>query len=114
MFTEGGGTAALCQTAPTQTLLPQDSLGCDAGGVVSASKASIHRVLTDGHSLAVHVGGIAEMFVVHEDKESIILKNRRGFLKMAVEHGVPVIPVYHFGNSHVVKIFPRCVCHRCS
>ena len=50
------------------------------------------------------------MFMTHGDKEAIMLQNRRGFIKIAVEHGIPVIPMYHFGNSQLLRFVPRCAC----
>lgn len=37
------------------------------------------------HALAV--GGIAEMFMQHPRKERIVLKDRKGFVRVAVEEG---------------------------
>lgn len=56
----------------------------------------------------VHAGGIAEMFVCESDREVIVLRNRRGFVRAAVQHGVPLLPVYYFGNSQLLSFGPRC------
>lgn len=42
--------------------------------------------------------------------EQIMLKDRKGFVRVAVEEGVDggIVPVYHFGNSQVgVKLRTR-------
>jgi diacylglycerol O-acyltransferase 2, plant len=67
----------------------------------------MHALLKAGHSIAVHVGGIAEMFEVYPDREVIHLSKRRGFVRAAVQHGVPIIPMYHFGNTQILSFFPR-------
>lgn len=72
-------------------------------------------LLQQGQSVAIHVGGIAEMFESHPDRETIFLRKRRGFIKAAVSNGVSVLPMFHFGNSQILKFVPRCVscfCHR--
>lgn len=54
-------------------------------------------------------GGIAEMFQgypkpsAHPDEEYVILKQRKGFVRMAVKHGIPLIPVYCFGATKMFK-----------
>jgi len=74
----------------------------------------MHSLLKQGHSIAVHVGGIAEMFETYPDREVIYLSKRRGFLRAAAEHGVAVLPMYHFGNTQILSFFPRCVHHPAS
>lgn len=39
----------------------------------------------------------------HKRKERIMLLNRKGFVKIAVEQGLDggIIPVYHYGNTSV-------------
>jgi diacylglycerol O-acyltransferase 2, plant len=73
----------------------------------------MEALLMRGQTVAVHVGGIAEMFESHPDKEVIFLKRRRGFVKAAIQYGVPIIPMYHFGNSQIVHFGPRCALVAC-
>jgi len=39
----------------------------------------------------------------HPDEECVILNSRKGFIKMALKHKLPVIPIYTFGASKVLK-----------
>jgi 2-acylglycerol O-acyltransferase 2 len=48
-------------------------------------------------------GGIAEMFLWEEHREVIKVRDRKGFVRLAVEQGVPLVPVYHFGNSKLFR-----------
>lgn len=82
---------------------------CAAGGAASATSETMHKLLKEGHSVGIHVGGIAEMFETYPDRDVIYLSMRRGFLRAAAEHGVPVIPMYHFGVTQVLSFFPRYV-----
>eukprot|EP00882_Tetradesmus_deserticola_P018110 GHRQ01019435.1.p1 GENE.GHRQ01019435.1~~GHRQ01019435.1.p1 ORF type:complete len:285 (+),score=101.13 GHRQ01019435.1:382-1236(+) len=77
-------------------------------GGVPATPGNFKKVLKKG-SVAVIVGGIAEMYMQHKRKERIKLLERKGFVKIAVEAGVDggIIPVYHFGNTQVFDFWPQ-------
>ncbi|WIA37886.1 hypothetical protein OEZ86_014733 [Tetradesmus obliquus] len=59
-----------------------------------------------GVSVGLMVGGIAEMFMIRRDHERIKLKDRKGFVRVALEHGVPILPVYMFGANQVLDFGP--------
>jgi hypothetical protein len=44
-------------------------------------------------------GGIAEIFETSDRAEIIVLARRRGFVREALTYGVPIVPVYLFGNT---------------
>lgn len=73
-------------------------------GAVTASKQSISRALQAGNNLAMPVGGIAEMFHMGQGQEVALLKRRKGFVKLALQQGVPLVPVYVFGNSMLLRL----------
>ena len=64
---------------------------------------------TNGDPIAVVPGGIAEMFLGYPkpgtlpNEEYALLRNRKGFVRMAVKHGVPIVPVYCFGATKMLK-----------
>lgn len=74
-----------------------------------ASRSAVDHALSEGSRIGLAPGGIAEMFegypkpLTHPDDEYAILKPRKGFLRMAVKHGVPVIPIYCFGATKMLK-----------
>ncbi|KAI8473144.1 MAG: diacylglycerol acyltransferase-domain-containing protein [Monoraphidium minutum] len=82
-------------------------------GSVPATRGNFKRILKKG-SVAVVVGGIAEMYMQHARKERIILKDRKGFVRIAVEEGIDggVVPVYHFGNTKVFDFVPQALQQR--
>ena len=43
----------------------------------------------------------------HKDKEQIILRDRKGVVRVAVEEGADggLVPVYHFGNSLLLSVY---------
>jgi 2-acylglycerol O-acyltransferase 2 len=61
--------------------------------------AKMFKQLLQMGSVALVPGGIAEMFITSPDYEAIKLQGRKGFVRIAVETGTPIVPVYHFGNS---------------
>ena len=46
-------------------------------------------------------------FMLADDHEEIMLKSRRGIAAVAVETNTPVVPVYHLGNSRLLKFGPQ-------
>eukprot|EP00878_Enallax_costatus_P016076 GHUV01016857.1.p1 GENE.GHUV01016857.1~~GHUV01016857.1.p1 ORF type:complete len:299 (+),score=36.27 GHUV01016857.1:955-1851(+) len=66
------------------------------------------RTLLGMGSVSLVPGGIAEMFLWEEHREVIKILDRKGFVRIAVEQGVPLVPVYHFGNSRLFSwVAPR-------
>lgn len=45
-------------------------------------------------------------FMLSDDREEILLRARRGLMKTSIETGAPVVPVYHLGNSRILKFGP--------
>ena len=76
-------------------------------GSSDASRTEVDRALAEGSRIGLAPGGIAEMFEgfpkekAHPDEQYTIV--RKGMFKMAVKHGVPIIPVYCFGSSKLLK-----------
>jgi hypothetical protein len=72
-----------------------------------ASRSAVDQALFEGSRIGIVPGGIAEMFegypkpsTLPHEEYSIV---RKGFLRLAVKHGVPVIPVYVFGATKMFK-----------
>lgn len=54
--------------------------------------------------------GVAGIFQgANRDKEAIYIKDRQGFVKVAIQAGTDIVPVYHLGNSQMLsfKGFPE-------
>jgi 1-acyl-sn-glycerol-3-phosphate acyltransferase len=49
------------------------------------------------------------MFMIDEEKEIIKLRDRKGFVRIAVEAGADIVPCYHFGNSMLFRWGPKCL-----
>lgn len=75
-------------------------------GSIPATNKRLREALTEG-SCAVVVDGIAGMYIDEPDKEMVKFSGRKGFIRAAVETGTPIVPVYHFGNSQLLKLKPK-------
>jgi 1-acyl-sn-glycerol-3-phosphate acyltransferase len=49
------------------------------------------------------------MYLLNPCAEVIKIRERKGFIRIAVETGVPLLPVYHYGNSQMLVYGPRCL-----
>lgn len=47
------------------------------------------------------------MYVYSEEKEMIKLTGRTGYIRAAIETGTPIVPVYQFGTSKLLRLEPR-------
>eukprot|EP00199_Chlamydomonas_sp_CCMP681_P002493 CAMPEP_0119107254 /NCGR_PEP_ID=MMETSP1180-20130426/9602_1 /TAXON_ID=3052 ORGANISM="Chlamydomonas cf sp, Strain CCMP681" /NCGR_SAMPLE_ID=MMETSP1180 /ASSEMBLY_ACC=CAM_ASM_000741 /LENGTH=335 /DNA_ID=CAMNT_0007092715 /DNA_START=5 /DNA_END=1012 /DNA_ORIENTATION=+ len=75
-------------------------------GSMPATKANFKNLLRKG-SVAVVIGGIAEMFMSHPSKERIKMQGRKGFVRIALEEQIDgIVPVYYFGQSQVFSFGP--------
>ena len=72
-------------------------------GLVSCEKESAIRFMNEGQgrSIGVMPGGIAEIFLTNDDTEGAFLLKRKGFCKLAIQAGRPLVPCYTFGNTQV-------------
>lgn len=75
-------------------------------GSVPATRDMFKQQLKKG-SVAVVVGGIAEMFMMDKEKERVKLRGRKGFARVALEEDVDgIVPVYYFGQSQLLNFGP--------
>jgi 2-acylglycerol O-acyltransferase 2 len=78
-------------------------------GSVDASVPALDRALSEGSSLGLTPGGIAEMFWsypqpnCHPLHEYAVLASRKGFIRLAIKHGVDLCPVFCFGASKMFR-----------
>jgi hypothetical protein len=75
--------------------------------LISASKQSLQKTLKQKGvrgTIVLYVGGMAELFLSCHMEEKLYLLKRKGFIKLALQEGIDIVPVYLFGNTTVLSI----------
>ncbi|XP_078390017.1 diacylglycerol O-acyltransferase 2-like [Cetorhinus maximus] len=70
----------------------------------SVSRSSLTHLLSKsgvGNAVVVVVGGAAESMSGRPGEHSLLLKNRKGFIRIALKHGANLVPIYSFGENDV-------------
>lgn len=77
-------------------------------GGIGASKESLLHILNQenkGNAILLIVGGAAEALYAKPGSYHIILKKRKGFVKVALSTGSSLVPVFSFGEVDVYDQF---------
>ena len=71
-------------------------------GTIGSSRKAIDRTLKRGDSVGLIVGGIEEVLEgTFDHKDVLYLKKRKGFVKVAMDQGAGLVPVYAFGENQL-------------
>jgi len=78
-------------------------------GVCSVSKQSCSNILKSGpgSSITIVVGGAAESLSAHPGTADLTLRKRLGFIKLAIQHGADLVPVFSFGENDIYQQMPN-------
>ncbi|XP_033001872.1 diacylglycerol O-acyltransferase 2 [Lacerta agilis] len=77
-----------------------------SGGICPVNRDTIDYILSkngSGNAIVIVVGGAAESLNCAPGKNSVTLRHRKGFVKLALRHGADLVPVYSFGENEVYK-----------
>lgn len=69
-----------------------------AMGAVAANPENAHRVFEAGFKVLVYPGGDIDSFRPSRDRNRIVFGPRRGYVRLALREGVPIIPVVSAGS----------------
>ncbi|CAA7265177.1 unnamed protein product [Cyclocybe aegerita] len=78
-------------------------------GVCSVSKESCSNILKSGpgSAITIVVGGAAESLSAHPGTADLTLRKRLGFIKVAIQHGADLVPVFSFGENDIYQQMPN-------
>jgi hypothetical protein len=69
------------------------------GNPGSAARRDMISYIKAGESLALPPGGLEEATISCTDTDRVFIKKRTGFIRLCLEHGIAVRPVYVFGEK---------------
>ncbi|KAJ0412613.1 hypothetical protein ATCC90586_006980 [Pythium insidiosum] len=78
-----------------------------AVGILDASFKSLQAGLRRNRSIAVVLGGAAEALHAHPGTCDIILNKRKGIIRLALNTGTPLVPVFMFGENELFYQVPN-------
>ena len=71
-------------------------------GCVDASAATCHRLLQGGLSLQLYLGGEREQLMAGtQPQPTVVARDRRGFIRLALQYELCVLPCYVFGEDRL-------------
>jgi len=73
-------------------------LGSDACGSSKRSLTNLLSSPTKGMAPVLMVGGIPEIANGQKDKIVLVIRKRKGFVKLALQHGADLVPCFTFGE----------------
>eukprot|EP00071_Canis_lupus_P029827 XP_022263384.1 2-acylglycerol O-acyltransferase 2 isoform X1 [Canis lupus familiaris] len=75
-----------------------------SGGLVTSDKESAAHILSrkeGGNLLAIIVGGAQEALNARPGDSTLLLRNRKGFIRLALMHGAALVPIFSFGENEL-------------
>jgi 1-acyl-sn-glycerol-3-phosphate acyltransferase len=76
-------------------------------GQMPASMDNAQVALGDGCSVLLYPGGSYEVFRPWKDRNRIVFNGRKGFIRLALQAGVPVVPVVGHGGHETTIVLAR-------
>jgi len=71
-----------------------------------ASASMTEKLLASGKSVAICPGGIHEQLATDSQRERLFFPPNLGFVRQAMKHGTPLVPLYTFGENQLYDV-PR-------
>ncbi|CAI5992781.1 unnamed protein product [Closterium sp. NIES-64] len=68
-----------------------------------ATRPVLSGVLQRGRPVIIVPGGVQECLFMAPGKEVVFIRQRLGFIRLALQHGVPVLPCFAFGQTSAYR-----------
>jgi 1-acyl-sn-glycerol-3-phosphate acyltransferase len=78
-----------------------------AMGVLPAAPDSMATALAEGHDVAVWPGGEVDSLRPWSERDRANLAGRKGFVKLAIRAGVPIVPIATVGGADAMPVLVR-------
>ncbi|KAG1442179.1 hypothetical protein G6F56_011176 [Rhizopus delemar] len=72
-------------------------------GLASVSRRSCKHLISTGKSIVIVIGGAAESLNARPKENDLVLKKRLGFIRIGIQHQVPLVPVFSFGENDLYE-----------
>ena len=76
-------------------------------GQMPASMDNAQAALSEGCSVLLYPGGSYEVFRPWKDRNRVVFNGRKGFIRLALKAGVPVVPVVGHGGHETTVVLAR-------
>ena len=76
---------------------------------IDARKTVAIKALNRGYSLLLYPGGVKEQLLTERETHRVYLKDRKGFCKLALQHGCALVPIYMFGETDLYHHWSYCL-----
>lgn len=70
-------------------------------GIRPAARADLSLLLKSGASVVLCPGGVRECLLMERGCDVAYLSTRAGFVRLALQHGASLVPVFCFGQSEI-------------
>lgn len=77
-----------------------------SAGLCPVSKPSLAYLLSQsgkGNAVVIVIGGAAESLASSPGINTVVMKQRKGFVRVALEFGADLVPVYSFGENELFQ-----------
>lgn len=75
-----------------------------ANRCIEASDEEILKALNSGNSVAIVIGGVEEMTQSGQETVKLILKKRKGYIRLAKQAKIPIVPLYASGENELFSM----------
>eukprot|EP00966_Prymnesium_polylepis_P129819 3002085-Prymnesium_polylepis.1 len=81
-------------------------------GVRDANSATVDAAVTSGRSVVLNPGGVWEQVNTSHEREALYVQPSLGFIRLALRHGTPLLPMYGFGETQLWRTHGAFLKHR--